>query len=78
MFPVYDDFYITGDWWTDYFTWDETIFTYFDDYKDISSMIHDRILMIDEGIGYSERASSNDTLEVNFQLFIKDVTNLQQ
>ena len=70
---LYDD----GDWWNDYY--DNIIYTYFDDYNYVSRDIHDRILHYNSNDGLDiHRAGSNDTLNINFQLFIKDVTNLQQ
>ena len=72
-----EDFYDGGDWWNDYYN--DIIFTYFDDYNYISREIHDRILKFNSNEGLDiYRAGSNDTLNINFQLFIKDVTNLQQ
>lgn len=79
IFPDDDaeDFYDGGDWWNDYYN--DIIFTYFDDYNYISREIHDRILKFNSNEGLDiYRAGSNDTLNINFQLFIKDVTNLQQ
>ena len=78
LIPVYDDFYEVGDWWADYFSWNDINYTYFDDYYDISREIHERIIWFSEGTDMAHRASGNQTLDVNFQLFIKDVTNLQQ
>ena len=79
IFPDYntEEFYDDGDWWNDYY--DNLIYTYFDDYNYVSRDIHDRILDYNSNDGLDiHRAGSNETLNINFQLFIKDVTNLQQ
>ena len=75
--PWSDPFYEFDEDWSDYYD-NEIEFTYFDDYKDISNIIHRHILELNEGIEVFNRAGNNETLEVNFQLFIKDVTNLKQ
>ena len=73
----YDEYLDGGDWWNNYYDWWEDDYgaTYFEAYDSVSEEIHYRIA--NEGL-VERRAGSNATLDINFQLFIKDVTNLQQ